>query len=165
MRRLMLGSLAVALVLGFVARAFGQGEVKAIIEKAVTAHGGADKINKMKCVQSKGKGKLELFGSSVDMTQEVSIKYTGKLKEVTELDINGQKIKVISAFDGSKASITANGQPVDVTDKIMEEFKEGAHAIKVGRLTNLLTDKALQLSLLGESKVENRPVAGVKIVS
>jgi hypothetical protein len=165
MRRLILGSLAVALVLGCVPFAFAQEEVKAIIDKAVKAHGGAEKIDRMKCVQSKSKGKLELFGSSIDMTQEVSIKYPGKFKEVAEIDINGQKVKVISTFDGSKASITANGQAVDVTDKIMEEFKEGSYAMKVGRLTNLLTDKSLQLSLLGESRVEDRPAVGVKIAS
>jgi outer membrane lipoprotein-sorting protein len=165
MRGLMFGSLAVALVLGCVPLACAQEEVKAILEKAVKAHGGAEKLNKMKCLQSKSKGKLELFGSSIDMTQEVSIKFAGKFREVAELDVNGQKVKVISVFDGSKASIMANGQPVDVTDKIMEEFKEGAHAMKVGRLTNLLTDKSLQLSLLGESKVEGRPAVGVKIAS
>jgi hypothetical protein len=162
MRKLLFGSLAVALVLGFVPGAFAQDEVKSIIEKAVKAHGGAERINKLKCVQTKSKGKLELLGG-IEMTQEVSIKYTGKFREVADMEIAGQKVRVISVFDGSKASITANGQAVEVTDKIMEEFREGAHALKVARLTNLLTDKSLQLSLVGESKVENRPVVGVKI--
>ena len=36
---------------------------------------------------------------------------------------------------------------------------------KIGHLTNLLTDKSLQLTLLGESKVENRPAVGVKAAS
>jgi hypothetical protein len=165
MRRLTLGFSAVALVLGFVPVAFAQAEVKAIIEKAVKAHGGAEKIDKMKCVQSKNKGKLELFGSSIDMTQEISIKYTGKFREVAELNVNGQNVKVISVFDGSKASITANGEAVDITDKIMEEFKEAAYAMRVARLTKILTDKSVQLSLLGESQVEGRPAVGVKVVS
>ena len=137
MRRLVLGSLAIVVGFVFVAGASAQGEVTAIIEKAVTAHGGAEKINKMKGVQSKSKGKLELFGG-VDMTQEVIIKYTGKFKEVADLDVGGQKVNVISIFDGTKASITANGQAVDVTDKIMEELKEAAYVIKIGRLTGLM---------------------------
>jgi hypothetical protein len=161
----MLGLLATGLVLYFVPSALAQGEVTAIIEKAVKAHGGAEKINKIKCVQSKSKGKLELFGSSIDMTQEVSVKFTGKFRETAEIDVNGQKVKVVSVFDGSKAAISANGQAVDINDKIMEEFKEGAYGMKVARLTNVLTDKSLQLSPLGESKVEDRPVVGVKIAS
>jgi hypothetical protein len=144
--------------------AFAQVDVKAIIEKAVKAHGGADKIAKMKCMQWKGKGKLELLGSSVDMEQDVSIK-PGKFREAAELEVNGQKIRVITVFDGKKAAITANGQSVDITDKILEELKEAAYAMKVGRLTNLLTDKSLQLSPLGESKVENRPAVGIGIAS
>jgi hypothetical protein len=35
----------------------------------------------------------------------------------------------------------------------------------VGRLGNLLTDSSVQLSLLGESKVEDRAALGVKIAS
>ena len=164
MRRLRCGSLAVAIVLGLVPHAFAQDEVKAVIEKAVKAHGGAEKLSKMKCLQSKGKGKLELFGG-LDMTQEVSIKYTGKLREVVEMNVNGVNVKVISVFDGNKASITANGQPVEVSDKLMEEFKEAAYGMRVARLTNLLTDKSLQLSLLGESKVDGRAAVGVKVAS
>jgi len=161
----MFGSLAVALVLGFGPLAFAQNEVKAIIEKAVKAHGGAEKINKAKFLQIKIRGKLELFGG-IEMTQDTSLKFTGKFKEVTELDVNGQKVKVISVFDGNKASIMANGQQVDVTDKIQEEFKEAAYLMtKIGHLTNLLTDKSLQLTLLGESKVEDRPAVGVKAAS
>jgi hypothetical protein len=160
----MFESLAVALVLSFAPVTFAQDEVKAIIDKAVKAHGGAEKVNKAKCVQTKSKGRIELLGG-IDMTQEMSAKFSGKFKEVVEMDINGQKVKVISLFDGSKASITANGQPVDVTDKIMEEFREGAYALKLGRLTNLLTDKSLRLSLLGESKVLDRPAVGVKVAS
>jgi hypothetical protein len=160
----MFESLAVALVLCFVPVTLAQDEVKAIIDKAVKAHGGDEKVNKAKYLQTRSKGRLELLGG-IDMTQEMSAKFTGKFKEVVEMDINGQKVKVISLFDGTKASITANGQPVDVTDKIMEEFREAAYAVKLGRLTNLLTDKSLRLSLLGESKVLDRPAVGVKVAS
>src|SRR5581483_3581848 len=159
MRRRMVASLAVVLVLSVVPQGFAQVEAKAIIEKAVKAHGGAEKISKAKCLQTKSKGKLELLGG-IDLTQQLSVKYTGKFKDVTEMEINGQKINVISTFDGNKASITANGQAIDITDKFLEEFKEIAHALKVARLTNLLTDKSVQLSLLGESKVEGRPAIG-----
>jgi hypothetical protein len=164
MRRLMVGSLAVAFVLGFVPGAFADGEVKAILDKALKAHGGAEKLGKVKCLQTKSKGKLELFGG-IEMTQETSVKFTGKFKEVVEMEVNGQKIRVSSVYDGTKASIVANGQEVPVNDKLMEEFKEGAYALRIGRMTNLLTDKSLQLSLLGESKVEDRPAVGVKIAS
>jgi hypothetical protein len=164
MRRLVLGFLAVALVLGSAPRGVAQDEVKGIIEKAVKAHGGAEKLSKAKCMQSKSKGRLELFGG-IDMTQEMSAKFTGKFKEVVEMEVNGQKVRVISVYDGKKAAIIANDQAIEVTDKLLEEFKEGAYALQVARLTNLLTDKSLTLSLLGESKVRDRPAAGVKIAS
>src|SRR5262249_42771214 len=155
---------AVALVLGVVPRGVGQGDVKAILEKAIKAHGGGEKINKVNCLQTKTKGKLELFGG-IDLKQEMSLKFTGKVREVTDKEIGGQKVQVISVFDGNKAAITANGQAVDVNDKIMEEFKEIGYSLRIARLANVLTDKSLQLALLGESKVEDRPALGIKISS
>ncbi len=164
MRRQMLGGIAVALVLGFAPVALAQGEATALIEKAVKAHVGADKLNSMKCLQSKGKGKLEAFGG-VELTQEVVVSFAGRFKETAEIDINGMKVKVISVFDGAKASITANGQPIEINDKIVEEFKEAAYAMRAGRLTNLLTDKSVKLTPLGESKVEGKPAVGVKVAN
>src|SRR5690348_12644957 len=100
MRRVVLASLAMVLLACFARKATAQEEIQAIINKAVKAHGGAEKLNKLKCVQSKSKGKLELLGG-VDFTQEVTAKYSGKFKEVLEMEIMGNKVTVTTAFDGT----------------------------------------------------------------
>jgi hypothetical protein len=164
MRRVVLASLAMALLACFARKATAQEEIQAIVNKAVKAHGGAEKLNKLKCVQSKSKGKLELLGG-VDFTQEVTAKYSGKFKEVLEMEIMGNKVTVTTAFDGTKGWISANGKLMDANDKILEELKEASYGMKVARLANILNDKSLRLSALGESKVEARPAVGVKIAS
>jgi hypothetical protein len=164
MRRFLFASLGVAFMLGYAPHAPAQGEVTAIIEKAVKAHGGAEKLDKVKCLQTKGKGKLELR-DGIEMTQDKIVKFPNKFKEVLELEVGGQNMKIVTVFDGTKAAITRNGEAVDINDMLMEEFKEAAHGQQVGRLTNLLKDKSLQLTLLGESKAEDRPVVGVKVAS
>src|SRR2546421_12480764 len=123
MPRVVLGSAALVFLVCFAPKATAQDEIQAIINKAVKAHGGAEKLNKLKCVQTKSKGKLELLGG-VDFTQEVSAKYSGKFKEVLEMEIMGNKVKVITAFDGTKGWISANGMLMDTDDKILEELKE-----------------------------------------
>jgi len=72
---------------------------------------------------------------------------------------------VTTAFDGTKGWISANGTLMDANDKILEELKEASYGMKVARLANILNDKSLHLSALGQSKVEGRPAVGVKIAS
>ncbi|HEV3444863.1 MAG TPA: hypothetical protein VG099_09480, partial [Gemmataceae bacterium] len=82
MTRPMFCALVFAFALGFVPRVLGQGDVKAILEKAVRAHGGADKINRGKGVLTRAKGKIEVPGiGATEFTQEITVTYTGKFKE------------------------------------------------------------------------------------
>ncbi len=163
MRRLLPFSLTVGLVLGLVPFARAQ-EARAIIDKAVKAYGGAEKFAKLKAMQVKAKGTLEVMGMTLPFTKETSVQYPGKFKEVMQMEVDGQQIIVNSVFNGTKGWINAAGMEVPVEEKILEEFKEAAHKMEALRLTNL-NDKKFELSPLGESKVNDRPVVGVKIAS
>jgi hypothetical protein len=157
-------ALVFAFALGFVPRVLGQGDVKAILEKAVRAHGGADKINRGKGVLTKAKGKIEVPGiGATEFTQEITVTYTGKFKEAMQVEVNGQKINVVTVFDGKNGWVSANGKTQDANGDILESLKEGAYAMKIARLTDLIPDSSIQLSALGESKVEDRPALGVKL--
>jgi hypothetical protein len=135
---------------------------QAIIDRAIKAHGGADKLNKERAAQSKNKGTLEL-GGGLRFTNEVSL-YAGKFKEAMELDVNGQKILVTTVFDGNKGWVKANDQVTELTDKPLDELKEASYLNRLGRFV-FLKDKSIELSPLGEIKVNDRPAVGVRIVS
>jgi len=154
----------VAVVLGMSSLSRAQDDPKAIIEKAIKAHGGAEKLDKIKGVQVKSQGKIELAGG-LPFTQEMSTSYAGKFKEVLALEANGQKVNVVTVYNGDKAWLTVNGMEQNLPDKVLDELKEAAYAIKAARMTPLLTDKEFTLSPLGEAKVNDRPVVGVKISS
>ena len=139
-------------------------EARAIIEKAVKAHGGADKLAKYKAVQTKGKGKLEILGG-LEITQEASFLHPDKIKEVVEFEAGGQKIRTVSIFNGDKISIKANDMEVPLSDAIKAALKDVGYALKVARLEALLKDKAFELSPLGEVKVNDKPAVGVRVSS
>jgi hypothetical protein len=137
-------------------------EARTIIEKAVKAHGGEEFLSKHKAGQLKGKGKLELLGG-VEFTQEASFMLPDRIKEVVEMEVNGQKVRVVTAFIGDKGFIQANGMDVPLNDDIKTALKEVGYVMKVGRLAPLLKEKGFELSLLGEVKVENKPTVGVLV--
>jgi hypothetical protein len=164
MRKLAMGFLAVALVLGTTSISRAQDEPKAILEKAIKAHGGAEKLGKLKAVQAKSKGTIQLLGG-LDFTQEMTTSFDGKFKEVMNLEANGQKINVVTVYNGQKASLTVNGMDQQLPEKVMDELKEASYAIKAARMVPLLTDPMYMLSALAETKVNDKPVVGVKVSS
>jgi hypothetical protein len=164
MRKLAMGCLTIALVLGTSSISRAQDEPKAILEKAIKAHGGAEKLNRLKAVQAKSKGNIQLFGG-LDFTQEMTTSFDGKFKEVMNLEANGQKINVVTLYNGQKGALTLNGKEQELPEKVLEELKEASYAIKAARLVPLLTDPMYTLSALGEVKVNDKPAVGVKVSS
>jgi hypothetical protein len=152
---------AVVLLLGLTGPVRADDEAGAILDKAIKAHGGMEKLTKIKAGRAKNKGKIELLGG-LDFSQEVVYLIPDRFKETIELDVMGQQFKVVSVSNKGEAFITRNGEKVDLDDKLKAELKEGGHAMKVARLVPL-KDKAFTLSALGEMQVEGKPAVGIKV--
>src|SRR5258708_4724165 len=116
--------LTVGLLLTGSSWAIAQEDAKAILDKAAKAHGGMDKISKVKQQQSKAKGKLEIMGNPVDFTQESVVQHPSKFKEVLHLNIMGQPIDVATVYNGKEGWINANGQTMPLEGDILQAIKE-----------------------------------------
>lgn len=163
MRALFLSSVAVGFLLVLAGPGRAQDEARALVDKAIKAHGGEAALTKYKAGQMKGKGTLEVAGG-LTIAQEVVFLLPDKFKESIEFDFNGQKVNMVYAFDGTKVAIKVNGQEMKADDKLLAEFKEAGHMLKIGRLV-ALKDKAYELSPLGEMKVEGKPALGLRVVT
>src|SRR5262245_26558704 len=119
MRQLLLLSLAFGLFVGLSAPASAADDLQAIVDKAIKAHGGAEKLDKNKATKSKSKGKLHIMGIEVDiLSHELTTQLPGKVKEEMEIDVMGNKLKVITVSDGEKGWVNANGMTMDADDKM-----------------------------------------------
>jgi hypothetical protein len=163
MRSSVVLTLVVSGVFAFVRNVSADEETQALIDKAIKAHGGKEKLSSDKTVQSKTKGTIEIL-NGLPFTQEITIQAPKQLKEVLDLDVNGMKITVTTVYNDGKAWINANGNDVDVTDKIMEELKEGLHRAQVMDMVKL-KDKNYEISSLGEITVNNKKAQGIKVAS
>lgn len=137
---------------------------KDVLEKAVKAHGGAELLTKNKAGQLKAKGKLSIPGvGDVDFTQEASFMLPDKFKEGLEMTIMGQNISVLTISDGTTVSIEAAGQKIEASDAIKDSIKDAIHVLAIGTLVGPARDKKYELSLIGESKVDDAAVVGVRV--
>lgn len=163
MRTWLIPALAVCLLAG---RAPADDAINAILDKAIQAHGGAAKLDKQQATRTKTKGVLDLPNlGELAFTQEMVVQMPNKFKESIQMEIMGQNINVVTAYNGKDAWVNANGMTIDLEDKLLTEVKEAAYLMELNRLTTLKDKKQYTLSPLGEIQVEGKPAVGVKIAS
>jgi hypothetical protein len=147
-----------------VGRSPGQDEeVKRILDKAIQARGGEAQNAKLTRVEIKVKGKAELPGlGMVPMTIEDSWQLPDKYRTSFKVEAMGQTFTQIIILNGSAAWAMANGRSVQLPPEAIAEFREQFHAESLDTLLPL-KDKRYTISLLPESKVEDRAVVGIHV--
>lgn len=138
---------------------------KAIIAKAIKAHGGEDVITKYKASQVKGKATMSAGGMDLEVALAMSSQLPDKIRQDITLDIMGQKVNVVQVFDGKKGWAKAMGMLMELDGDQLNEMKELAYGNYAESLVPLLKDKDFNLTLVGEAKVEGKSAVGVKITS
>jgi hypothetical protein len=149
--------LAVLLLAGGVVRA-QEAAPKAIIEKAIKAHGGAEAIKKYAAEVVKAKGKVHIMDMAIDYTSETSYQAPNKLRVV----VDAAAFKFTQVVNGDKGWMDFNGEVSEMNKDYMEEARQELHAMEVGRLLPVLED-GYKLSALAETKVGGKPAVGVKV--
>ncbi len=142
MRSLMFAlAAATVAVAGAAAQDAKPAEAKAVVEKAIKAHGGAAALDKYPASTSKFKGQMALFGLDIDFTGDLTAQLPDKVKMTIDADINGMKMAFVQVVNGDKVKNMVGGQATPVGDKEKAELKMMLKMLEVSNLTPLLTDK------------------------
>jgi hypothetical protein len=140
-----------------------QKALKDLVDKAIKAQGGAEKLKKFKATTFKMKGKFYGMGDGIEYTGEVAGMYPDKSKSVINVDV-GQKFTVTQVLNGDKLWVSANGMVTEGDKDALAEAKEVMYAQYVKSLF-VLKDKKYKLEPLGESKVNDIEVIGIRVSS
>jgi hypothetical protein len=164
MRCVLSASLVLGLVLAapLMARADDDADMKALIEKAIKAHGGAEKLSKNKATTMKFKGKIYAVADGLDYTGEIAVQMPAQVRSDIMFETGGMKFAVVNLVNGDKGWISLNGKTDDMPKEAIDEAKEELYAGGLDHLV-MLKEKEFKLSPLGESKVGDKEAVGVKI--
>jgi hypothetical protein len=147
------------------ARADDKADAAAIVEKAIKAQGGADKLSKQKAVTTKQKGKFYGFGDDgIDYTLDSSSQPPDKIRNEIKGEAMGNQFSFVQVVQGEKGWNSANGQTEELGDEQLKEAKENLYANWVAQLIPL-TGKEFTLAPLGDVKVGDKEAVGVKVSS
>lgn len=163
MRRIVCLAVALALAAAGAARADEQADMKAVIDKAIKAAGGEEKLAKFKAATFKAKGKFYGMGEGIDYTGEYAVQQPDKFRVRIEAGSGDNKFVFVRVVNGDKLWSKLGDKAQEVTDKDeIAEAKENGYA---GWVTTLvpLKDKGFTLASLGEVKVDGKPAVGVRV--
>jgi hypothetical protein len=145
------------------AQAQNEPDLKGVLREAIKAHGGEKTLTKYKAAISKFKGKLEIAGNSIDITGESSLQRPDKVKNVLNLDINGNTIEVISVFNGKKLWVSAMGQTKEIDDeKIINSARSELQSEVSAGFSDYLKPP-YELSAIGEVKINKKAAIGIRV--
>src|SRR5215468_2351351 len=140
-----------------------EADARKVIDKAIKAHGGAEKRAKLKASTFKMKGKYYgMSADGLDYTAEQSIQAPDKEHLEVTGEVMGQTFKYVRIINGNKGWT----RTMDTTKEMdKEELAEAKEELYAGRVTNLvdLKDKGFTLEPLGEVKVGKRDAVGVRV--
>jgi outer membrane lipoprotein-sorting protein len=145
------------------ARAEEQAATRAVIEKAIQARGGEEKLAQMKAMTFRSKGKLYGMGEGTDYTGEWAIQPPDKIRFQINFEANVMKVTFLFVFDGKQGWLKINDNTIELDEDAVAEAKEDFHAGRVETLVPLLKDKRFELSPLGAGKVGDHETVGVRV--
>jgi hypothetical protein len=136
-------------------RADDADQARAVVDKAIKAAGGEERLAKFKSQTWANKGNWFGMGDGLPYTANYAVSWPDKYR----FEVEGFMTYVL---DGDKGWIQMMGETREMTKEELAQAKEDRHADWVATLTPL-KDKAYKLSLTGETKVNDKPAVGVKV--
>ncbi len=136
-------------------------DLKAVLKKAIAAHGGAKNLTKFNGAVSKFKGTIEFKGKTRDISGETTLLKPDKVKNSMTLDFDGKEIPIVIVYNGQKMWQSVLNKTEEITDdKILTEMREGLRAEGTASFVNYLK-APYELGALGEVKVKGQPAIGI----
>jgi hypothetical protein len=166
MRSPRLAAYALAVVLGGASAAPAQEDAaRAILERAIKAHGGEERLARVRTDRVKTHGTLFVLKRGVPFTAETTVQLPGQLKNVIELsEPDGKKRTVAHLISGDKVAVLIDGRPEkNIEPAALAEIRDTLLLERVVRLVPLLRDRTFDLAPLEPIRVNDRPAIGIKV--
>jgi hypothetical protein len=163
-----LGAMLTALLvaaLGVPAGAADEKDAKAILDKAIKALGGEEKLSKAKAFTWKSKGKLSFGGMESEFTTTSTAQGLDHHRSTFEGELGGIKYTAMSGFSKDKGWRQFMGETTKLEGDELANEKRRVY-LQVLPMTLLpLKDKGFKLEPAGEKKVGDKPAVGLKVTA
>jgi hypothetical protein len=155
--------LATGLLLGSGRLSAADDDAKAVVDKAVKALGGADKLGAAKIVSWKTKGKIHRNDSDNEFTSKVIAQGVERFRQEFNGEFNGNPVKGVTVLDGDKGWRKFGEEGSALEDAALANQKRLAYLQAVSQIPSLLNGNDFKLEDGEDEKVDGKPAAVVKV--
>lgn len=135
---------------------------RAIVDKAVEAHGGAANLRHYQAYKYKASGKMYSGKRVMPFSGEYASQWPDRAWEDFEFESQGHKYHVIAADDGPRHWTSLNGKKYAMSNDGRLEGREKIHADWIASLRALL-DRSIPVTSAAEANVDGRPAVRVTV--
>src|SRR5690348_3736838 len=115
MRTLIVSTWTFTLLLAGAAGVRGQEDAaRAVIERAVQAHGGRERLARNRAARVRFKGALYLRGQPVPFTADTIVQMPSQYKPLIEMTEGGTRHNLVHIMSGDKVYVTVDSEPKKV---------------------------------------------------
>jgi hypothetical protein len=165
MKRLIGTALAILFVAGptaTLARADDK-DPNAILDKAIQAVGGEEKLKKAEAISWKTKGTITFGGNENDIKTHVIAKGLNHWRQESEGEFNGETRKFYFVLSGDKGWRKFGDEPMELDEQALANQKRTTYLQVVPVTLVALKGKDFKLEAAGEVNVDGKPAVGIKV--
>jgi hypothetical protein len=165
MRRLFQVSLTLVVVTALVApaRAADDAQAAAVLDKAIKALGGEEKLAKAKTVNWKAKGSINFGDNENPFTSETTMQGLDHMRGEFEADFGGQMFKGVTVVAGDKGWRKFADMSTEMDRDALENEKRMMYLQYTAATLVPLKQKEFTLQSAADEQVAGKPAAAIKV--
>jgi hypothetical protein len=165
MRRSIAAVFVTALVSSLVgpARAEDVKDVRAVLDKAIKALGGEEKLGMLKAVTWKAKCKMTWDGSVSSYTSQVTVQGLDRYREAWDGEFRGEKMKGVTVVANGKGWSKFGDMSMELDADGLANEKRSAYLQMIPVTLLPLLDKSFKVVAAPEEKVGDKPAVGIQV--
>lgn len=139
-------------------------ELKALVEKAIKATGGEEKLKKLEGATLKARGSVHAENMEIPFTVEGSAKALDRWRLDFDANVNGTVLKIMLVFNSDKVWAKVNEQTSPGPEELVTALKTDTYALRLAHTLLPLKAADCKLSPMGEIQIGGKPAVGLKAV-
>jgi hypothetical protein len=167
MRKLIGPAFATAIVCALASPATAEDnkEVVAVLDKAIKAMGGEEKLAAVKAVTLKVKGKLRIMDNDREFSSQGTMEGLDRARQDFQLDSGGNTIKSVTVLNGDKCWRVVGDMKMEVDKDGVANHKRAIYLVMIPTTIVPLKSKDYKAKVIGEVKVDDKPAVGIEVTA
>jgi hypothetical protein len=157
--------LAFVLSLGATARSADAPDERSVVERAIKAAGGQEKLSHIKAMTWKAKGTLSIGGADNDFTSETTIQGLDHVKAVFHANFNGNEIEAMTVIAGNKGWRRFGDMKTELDKDAIANEKRMIYLQWIPTVLLPLSGKEFQTEGGAEEQVAGKPAVTLKVTA